>query len=138
MDATQHEAHTSTVWAIAINPNNSKQFVSCSDDRSIILWQYNEAKKQYEFITRIEDVHTRTIYSVDWSTNGYIASAGADDEIAIYKVFDTDDSIQLQTVCQQQHAHDSDVNCVAWNPKNPSLLASVSDDSFVSLWQFTP
>ena len=32
-------------------------------------------------------------------------------------------------------AHSNDVNCVAWNPKDSSLLASCSDDCTVKLWK---
>ncbi|GLC46547.1 hypothetical protein PLESTB_001865400 [Pleodorina starrii] len=31
-------------------------------------------------------------------------------------------------------AHDADVNCVRWNPAQPRLLASCSDDGLVRLW----
>ena len=35
-------------------------------------------------------------------------------------------------------AHDGDVNCVAWNPTRPSILASAGDDFTVKLWRYDP
>ena len=36
--------------------------------------------------------------------------------------------------CWKENAHTQDVNGVAWNPVEDSLLASVSDDGTVKLW----
>lgn len=33
-------------------------------------------------------------------------------------------------------AHSQDVNCVAWNPKEPGLLASCSDDGEIAFWKY--
>ena len=32
-------------------------------------------------------------------------------------------------------AHENDVNCVQFHPKNPSIMASCSDDGLVKLWK---
>lgn len=31
--------------------------------------------------------------------------------------------------------HGADVNCVAWNPKQPGLIATAADDWAVRLWR---
>ena len=38
----------------------------------------------------------------------------------------------------REQAHDFDVNCVRWHPKDPLLLASAGDDNSVKLWRYTP
>ena len=40
--------------------------------------------------------------------------------------------------CQQQQAHEQDVNCVRWHPTDPTVLASAGDDCTVRLWRYTP
>jgi hypothetical protein len=50
-------------------------------------------------------------------------------------VFKADGSNTGQPIVQQASAHDSDVNSVAWNPSDYSLLASGGDDFNVKLWR---
>lgn len=134
--------HTSTVWCIAVNPQNNKQFVSCSADCSIILYNYNNNTKQYEAIQQVTMAHNRAIYSIAWSYDGqYIASAGADDTIVVYKVIqqhnDNDTTKpKLQIAYRHKHAHNNEINCIAWNKDN--LLCTASDDQSVILWEFKP
>ncbi len=37
---------------------------------------------------------------------------------------------------RQREAHPADVNCVRWNPADPTLLASAGDDGSVRLWRY--
>lgn len=38
-------------------------------------------------------------------------------------------------LCCAPGAHESDVNCVAWHPSDPRLLASAGDDGAVRVWR---
>ena len=38
-------------------------------------------------------------------------------------------------LCTVEQAHATDVNSVSWNPKQPGLLASCSDDGTVKVWK---
>lgn len=38
-------------------------------------------------------------------------------------------------LCTVEQAHTTDVNSVSWNPKQPGVLASCSDDGTVKLWK---
>ena len=42
-----------------------------------------------------------------------------------------------QQYCVLEQAHNSDVNCVRWNPAEPDILASCSDDNEVVIWKLT-
>ena len=37
---------------------------------------------------------------------------------------------------RRTEAHPADVNCVRWNPTDPTLLASAGDDGSVRLWRY--
>ena len=106
--------HKSTVWNMAFI-KDGLGMVSCSDDNTIILWQninHNSLPIEGMAITitipfpitiptpitvsyrltakwiqvgQISGDQTRTIYSVAFSTTGVLASASADNSIAIYE-----------------------------------------------------
>ena len=139
------KGHTSTVWGLAIGSRDDG-LVSCSDDGTLIVWKSANGEGQYDkwrSVARLEGYHTSTVYSVDWSReSGAIVSGGADDAIRVFK----EDPEQPQGwaldapsfVCETHvpKAHDSDVNCVRWNPVRPHLLASAGDDQMVRVWAF--
>lgn len=178
------QAHSSTVWSVAFDPtSNGNRMASASDDRSIVLWIKGAANTTTATTTdentlaasksgsgwRVasvrKDAHARCIYSLDWSTQGKLASAGADDAICIWETTAAapattatageavpaaaaaasaaaapdaaDASSGLTLLYTQRNAHSGDVNCVSWNPTNPSLLCSAGDDGAIKIWRFT-
>ena len=94
--------------------------------------------------------HNRTIFSVDWSKNGYIATGGADNTVCIFSVeaaemeesgsggIDALGQVSCRLECRKEGAHPFDVNCVRWHPKNANLLATAGDDGAIRLWEFQP
>ena len=42
----------------------------------------------------------------------------------------------FQLSIRRLDAHPTDVNCVRWHPKDPSLLASAGDDGCIRLWRY--
>lgn len=44
----------------------------------------------------------------------------------------------FQLALTKQQAHNADVNCVRWSPKDPRLLATAGDDNTVRLWRYRP
>ena len=139
----------------------------------------------------LRNAHTRCIYSIDWSTDGKLASGGADDAIRIFGAPSTTAApavapapapataaaaspmadanaaaaavtpvadpaastpasalstpattlpaapADLTLLYTQKGAHAGDVNCVSWNPTNPSLLCSAGDDGLIKIWRLT-
>lgn len=135
------QGHSSTVWAISIDDTGTKM-VSCSDDRSVILWESssNNATSQWNQLAKINDVHSYPIYSCDWNKySNYIVSGGGDNSIVILQYGVSDGLGQVIVECRTEEAHDSDINCVRWNPiqKDSDLLLSTSDDGAIRLWRWS-
>lgn len=69
-----------------------------------------------------------------------IATASADNSIHIFKEEQNNNELQDQPSIRQQaivdQAHEQDVNCISWNPVEPGILASCSDDGTIKLWRF--
>lgn len=106
------------------------------------------AAADWKVVQTLPEAHTRTVYSVDWSPFGPVASGAGDDSIAVYvargpgheeKQQNSEAEVvdRLVAVVMQEAAHNGDVNCVAWHPTVPGLLASCGDDATVRLWRFT-
>lgn len=70
---------------------------------------------------------------------GYIATACADNAIRVFaELPDSDPTApSFQMIVQTRNAHKEDVNSIDWNPKQPDLLASASDDGDVKLWRYS-
>lgn len=90
---------------------------------------------------------------MDWSQDGLIATASADNGIRVFSEVAVGGGEQrgggvrelfmrqlpsFGLACRREQAHPTDVNCVRWHPTQRGLLASAGDDGTVRLWQYTP
>jgi WD40 repeat protein len=121
---------------------------SCSADMTVRVWKsYKPGNNEgisvpdqevvWKCVCTISGYHHRPIYSIDWSPcSGLIATGCGDDAIRIFQE-DTIDSCQtnFKLIWQEDKAHSTDVNCVAWHPIESTLLASCSDDRTIKLWR---
>ncbi|XP_064395071.1 probable cytosolic iron-sulfur protein assembly protein CIAO1 homolog [Halichondria panicea] len=143
------EGHESTVWSIAFD-STGERLASCSADKTVKIWRsYKPGNEQgvptpssdpvWKCVCTLSGQHNRPIYDINWSASGAIATAGGDDIIRIFRETPGCDAHQptFDLVWEQPKAHESDVNCVTWNPKNSSMLASCSDDCKVKIWNFS-
>jgi len=167
--------HDSTVWQLSFDPTSpsGSRFVTCSDDRTLRIWERNTAaasssssaptplpatavapvRKNWRTAAVVRGVHPRTVFSVDWSAEGRIATGCADNSIMVFEKSSSAAAAAAEEgksraqeppadvyemVAAQPDAHSGDVNTVAWHPKDDSLLASGGDDGIVRLWRFVP
>lgn len=67
--------HESTVWGMAFE-ESGERMVSCSDDCTLRVWSCvsRNGEAWWRLLTVLSGSHDRTIFSVDWSTSGAIAS----------------------------------------------------------------
>uniref|UniRef100_A0A7S4EYS8 Probable cytosolic iron-sulfur protein assembly protein CIAO1 homolog n=1 Tax=Chrysotila carterae TaxID=13221 RepID=A0A7S4EYS8_CHRCT len=147
--ATTLSGHASTVWCVAFSADG-KRLVSCSDDRSVILWEDKAGDLNFQQAAKLEQVHDRPIYTIDWQkTSGggdatgeedFIATGGGDDAVCLLRASISADpskpKLELHSRCAK--AHDGDVNTVAWSSCTDDefrLLATGGDDGQVKLWK---
>mmetsp|Transcript_19826 Transcript_19826/g.44949 ORF Transcript_19826/g.44949 Transcript_19826/m.44949 type:complete len:438 (+) Transcript_19826:72-1385(+) len=130
--------HASTVWGFAFAPaGHADEIASVSDDASIILWRKSgSGVGGWSPVQRISQAHNGSIFSADWGDFG-LATAGADNAIRVYRS-ESSPTAPLVLDAEVLQAHDGDVNCVAWSPTTPGLLASAGDDNLVKLWRCVP
>ncbi|KAL4418689.1 hypothetical protein ABPG77_001259 [Micractinium sp. CCAP 211/92] len=77
--------HSSTVWEVAFDAAGQRM-VSCSDDCTLRVWacRKEQGELRWGLLSTLSGYHDRTIFSVDWSKAGLIASGAADNAIRIF------------------------------------------------------
>lgn len=142
------KSHKSTVWSIAFDKSGSR-IASCSDDRTIKIWQEyppgnpegvstNDNDPTWKCVCTLSGHHSRPIYDIDWShLSGDIVTACGDDTIRVFREEGGADMNQpsFNLAASLRKAHDQDVNSVMWNPAVEGVLASCSDDGTVKIWK---
>jgi WD40 repeat protein len=125
--------HSSTVWAASFN-NDGNYLISCSDDMSLCVWEKTD--KNFVFLHKLENCHSRAIYSVSWSkVNDLVATCSGDNFIKIWRFdYATKNLVFIESI-ENAHGH-YDVNCVCWCPlqNHADILASCGDDFSIKLW----
>ena len=155
--------HTSTVWCVGFAPGGVR-FFSGSDDGSMAIWKLytaTERKKLFpneqvvsstdglwKCVGRLPDAHSGyAVYFIDCAPtragHGRIASAGGDNSINIYREESvasggdgTSDAPKFSLEDVAIDAHDGDVNCIKWHPRDGRCLVSCGDDGAVKLWRY--
>ncbi|KAM4645058.1 putative cytosolic iron-sulfur protein assembly protein CIAO1 [Amazona ochrocephala] len=143
------EGHQSTVWSVAFD-RSGERLASCSDDRTVRVWQRfrpgnqrgvpcSSTEPTWKCVCNLSGYHTRTIYDVAWChLTGALATACGDDAIRVFEegAGGAEQEPGFSLAAHAPRAHAQDVNCVAWSPAEPGLLASCSDDGDIAFWRY--
>lgn len=114
-------AHGESVRSISFAPSDLK-FVSCSDDRTCKIWDFNTCREEVVFRG-----HGWDVKSVSWHPRkGIVASGGKDNLI---KIWDPKTGNELAAL----HGHKNTITRVQWN-KNGNWFLSSSRDQLLKLW----
>lgn len=105
--------------------------------RDIHIWKPNEAGT-WDVDQRPLIGHTSSVEDIQWSPNerNVLSSCSVDKTI---RIWDTRAAPNKACMLTAENAHQSDINVISWNNKEP-FIASGGDDGFLHIWdlrQFT-
>ncbi|XP_059054057.1 glutamate-rich WD repeat-containing protein 1 [Achroia grisella] len=105
--------------------------------RDIHIWKPNEAGT-WDVDQRPLVGHTSSVEDIQWSPNerNVLATCSVDKTI---RIWDTRAAPHKACMLTANNAHESDINVISWNSKEP-FIASGGDDGFLHIWdlrQFT-
>ncbi len=119
------QGHSGEVLCVVWAPDGSK-LVSGGGRGEIKLWSPSTG----ECLDTLEG-HSDAVFGVAWSIDGLIASASRDRTLERMIIIWNPSAGECLKVLK---GHSCKVNCVSFNPSNPTLLVSGSDDCTVRLW----
>jgi len=111
----EFQGHQEAIRDVTFAPT-SRKFATCSDDRSICVWDFEECKKEH-----VLKGHGWDVKSVHWHpTKGLLASGSKDSKL---KLWDPRAGKQVANI----HAHNNTITTVRWNPNGQWLLTGSRD-----------
>ncbi|KAG1663769.1 hypothetical protein FOA52_011820 [Chlamydomonas sp. UWO 241] len=127
------KGHHAEGYGLAWSPLNPGHLLSGSDDTQICMWdiQANPAKASTLQAQSIYAAHTDVVDDVAWHCHhaDIFGSVGDDKRLILWDVRKPPGS----AIMIQAQAHEREVNCIAFNPHNPNILATGSADKTVAL-----
>eukprot|EP01126_Amoeba_proteus_P057037 TRINITY_DN7235_c0_g1_i3.p1 TRINITY_DN7235_c0_g1~~TRINITY_DN7235_c0_g1_i3.p1 ORF type:complete len:260 (+),score=56.81 TRINITY_DN7235_c0_g1_i3:869-1648(+) len=138
--AASIEAHPAPINCISFHPFDEVFCCTGSSDGSIGLWDIRELKtKLHSF-----DHHKGEVFQVDWSPfkETILASSGVDRRVHVWDIW----KIGLVQTPEEAEdgppellfvhgGHTSRVSEFSWNPNDPWMCSSVSEDNILQIWQ---
>ena len=114
-----------------------KYFATCSEDKTIKIWSIqnnNSNSNTIICITTLEDAHTRTIRSCEFSPDDeLIASASFDGTVIIWENNSKTKCSNFDEIASLE-GHENEVKSVAWNAHG-NFLATCGRDKRIWIWE---
>ena len=124
--------HTQEVSSIAFDPLGGGKFASASDDKTVVLWDWDPASDSITKVAVLEG-HTGRVRSIAFNEGGTIlASAGYDDTVILWGV-QTGERIGPALL-----GHQGTINTIFFGrDETTDILLSGSNDRTVILWDLS-
>ena len=116
------EGHTNWVGSVSFSPDN-KKIVSASDDHTVTIWD-RDGTLLNTFIN-LDDAN-----SLSFSSDGKLIALASNKKIKLWKL----GGMVIETL----RGHRSNIQGVRFSPDSKLLIASVSTDKTVRLWERNP
>lgn len=134
------DAHEGDINGIAFNPTMEFTFATASADTTVGIWDLRN------LTTRVHTLrgHTDEVYMVDWApfNESILGSCSADRRVAIWDLSRTgqeqseEDAEDGPPELLFLHGgHTAKVSDFSWNAQHPWVVASVSEDNVLQVWQ---
>ncbi|XP_064404995.1 histone-binding protein RBBP4-like [Halichondria panicea] len=134
------DAHTAEVNCLAFNPFSEYILATGSADKTVAMWDMRNLKmKLHSFVA-----HKDEIFQVQWSPHNetILASSGTDRRLHVW---------DLSKIGEDQSPEDAEdgppelvfihgghtakISDFTWNPNDPWVVCSVSEDNILQVWQ---
>jgi WD40 repeat protein len=119
------KAHDDQIWSVMFSPDD-QWLASASFDQTAKLWDTTTHKQIGKSLH-----HAKSVYALTFNADGtQLLVAGYDFDIYLW------DLTNLASIPDPRRlsGHQAAVNILAFNPVDPSILASTSDDKTLLLW----
>ena len=144
-----NQAHKDDINVLCFNQFNEYPLLTGSADRTIRLWDLRNI--QLPLLTLQADHQQDEIYQLNWSSTheSVFASAGADNRVLVWDILggsgsqstinsfnniDSESSLPPELMFIH-NGHTDKVMDFAWNPEEPWLIGSVSQNNCLHLWK---
>jgi histone-binding protein RBBP4 len=137
---TIEAAHAADINGIAFNPSMEMTFATASADKTVAIWDMRNLKSKVHTL----EGHTDEVYMVDWApfNDSILASCSADRRVAIWDLSRTgqeqseEDAEDGPPELLFLHGgHTAKVSDFSWHPTQEWIMASVSEDNILQVWQ---
>eukprot|EP00730_Choanoeca_flexa_P011770 TRINITY_DN2796_c0_g1_i1.p1 TRINITY_DN2796_c0_g1~~TRINITY_DN2796_c0_g1_i1.p1 ORF type:complete len:416 (+),score=93.38 TRINITY_DN2796_c0_g1_i1:22-1269(+) len=134
------QAHNAEVNCLAFSPFCEYILATGSADKAVNLWDMRNLKSKLHSF----EYHTSEIFQVQWNPHNetILASSGTDRRLHIWdlsKIGDEQSAEDAEDGPPElmfiHGGHTSKVSDFAWNPNEPWVLGSVSEDNIMQVWQ---
>lgn len=134
------DAHSAEVNCLSFNPYSEYILATGSADKTVALWDLRNTKmKLHSF-----ESHKDEIFQVQWSPHNetILASSGTDRRLNIWDLSKIGEEQSPEDVEDGppellfiHGGHTAKISDFSWNPNEPWVICSVSEDNIMQVWQ---